>query len=131
MSNEIGLGELITKIKEELESTNKQSATFLVDKAELELQVTVSKGGDAEIEGSAEADLKINILSVDFLKLGKAGVKGKATRKSEREVVHTIKLSLTPAILSDKFMDILDPNEKDKLQEDTKKALFQGNQQKI
>ena len=61
ISDGIGLGELISKIKEELASTNKDSPVFMVENVELELQVTVSKGNEVKGSGKAEANLKINI----------------------------------------------------------------------
>ena len=54
LSENIGLSELITKIKKELESTNKDSPAFFVETAELELQVTFSKEIVGEVGGKSQ-----------------------------------------------------------------------------
>lgn len=60
LSNNISLSELIAKVKEELESTNKDSPVFLVEKAELEIQVTFSKEISGEVEGKAKSGLCVS-----------------------------------------------------------------------
>ncbi|MGK7876924.1 MAG: trypco2 family protein [Xenococcaceae cyanobacterium] len=125
MSHEIGLSELITKIKEDLERTNKKSPAFFVEKVELDLQVTVYKGGEAELQGQGEADLKINVLSVDLLKLGGVEASGKATGKLNREDVHKIKVTLTPAIgLSEEIWKRLESDLKEEIKDGTRKVLL-------
>ncbi len=127
LSKNIGLDELITKIKKELESTNKESPAFLVEKAELELQVTVSKEIVGEAEGKGKAELKVQVLSVDFLKLGELEGGGKVTGKSHREDIHKIKLTLTPAIsLTQEVWNRLEPNLQQKIQKATPKVVIQG-----
>lgn len=111
MSKEIGLAELITKVKEDLASTNKESPAFLVEKVELDLLVTVSKEGEVQAEGKAKADLKINVLSFDLFKLGEAEGSVIAKANLKREDVHTIKVTLTPAFLNQKLMDYLEQSD--------------------
>lgn len=118
-SNEIGLGELITKIKQELASTNKDNPVFLVENVELELQVTVSKENEIKGQSEVKADLKINILGADFFKLGEAKGSVDATKKRKQENIHTIKVTLTPAILNDKFMAKLTPDKRKEVEEST------------
>jgi hypothetical protein len=125
-SDGIGLGELISKIKEELASTNKDSPVFMVENVELELQVTVSKGNEVKGSGKAEANLKINVLSLDILNLGKAEGSVEATKKVNQEHIHKIKITLTPAILNDKFMASLPINTIKEIKEATPKVLIQG-----
>jgi hypothetical protein len=125
----IGLGELITKIKEELASTDTESPAFLVEKVELELQVTVSKEGEAELQGKGKADLKINVLSIDFLKLGELEGSGQVTGKMARENVHKINLTLTPAVLNDKLMAMLNPEQRKEYIEAFSKLIVQGSEE--
>ncbi len=128
MSKEIGLAELITKVKEDLASTNKESPAFLVEKVELDLMVTVSKGGEVQAEGKAKADLKINVLSFE-VKAGEAEGSGTVKGNLKREDVHTIKVTLTPAILNQQLMDYLresDPETLKKLEEAAKNIILQG-----
>lgn len=134
MSKEIGLAELITKIKEDLASTNKESPAFLVEKVELDLQVTVSKEGEVQAQGKAKADLKINVLSFDVLKLGEAEGSGTVKGNLKRENVHTIKLTLTPAFLNPALMDYLkksDPETAKKVEETITKISLQGTQERF
>jgi hypothetical protein len=133
MSKEIGLAELITKVKEDLASTNKESPAFLVEKVELNLQVTVSKGGEVQAEGKAKADLKINVLSFE-VKAGEAEGSGTVKGNLKREDVHTIKLTLTPALLNPQLMDYLeksDPETAKKVKESLTKINLQGSDDEI
>ena len=134
MSKEIGLVELITKIKSELASTNKESPAFLVEKVELDLQVTVSKGGEVQAQGEAKADLKVNVLSFDLFKVGEAKGSGTVKGNLKREDVHNIKLTLTPAFLNPQLMDYLeksDPETAKKIKESLKTIPLQGPQERI
>ena len=126
-SGNIDLSELISKIKKELESTNKNSPAFLVEKAELELQVTFSKEKTGELEGKGKAELKVQVLSIADLKLGELEGGGKVTGKSHREEVHKIKLTLTPAIgLRQEVWERLEPDVQKKIQIATPKIVLQG-----
>ncbi|MEA5467648.1 trypco2 family protein [Spirulina sp. 06S082] len=129
MSEEIGLAELITKIKEDLAKTNKESPAFLVEKIELDLQVTVSKGREVQGSGEAKIEPQINIFSLDVLKLGEAGISGEAKASLNREDIHSIKITLTPVFLNEKLMDYLeksDPETAKKVEESVKKINLQG-----
>ena len=91
--NEIGLGEFIAKVKEDLKPTE-DSPIFFLEKVELEIHVTVSQ--EVSGEAKAKADLKINVLGADFLKFGEAEVGGKASGIIQKQAVHTIKATLSP-----------------------------------
>ncbi len=80
MSNKIGLSKFIAKVKEELKPIE-NSPIFFLEKAELEIHVTVSQEGSLEGEAKGKADLNINVLGVDLLKLGEAEAGGKASGK--------------------------------------------------
>lgn len=132
LSKNIGLNELINKIKEELESTNKDSPAFFVEKAELELQVAFSKEIVGEAEGKGKAELKVQVLSVDFLKLGELEGGGKVTGKSNREDIHKIKLTLTPAIgLNQEVWNRLKPDLQQKIQEATPRIVLHADDDDI
>ncbi len=127
MSSDIGLSELINKIKEELAATRKESPVFFVEKVELELQVTVSRSTEVKGQGEAKTDLKINVLSVDILKLGEAKAVAEATGTMERENAHKINITLTPAILNKELMNNLSSETKDVIVEKFKQIILQGN----
>ena len=131
ISDGIGLGELISKIKEELASTNKDSPVFMVENVELELQVTVSKGNEVKGSGKAEVDLKINVLGADFFKLGEAKGSAEASRKVNEENIHTIKITLTPAILNQEFMASLPKDKQEAIKKVTTGIVLQGGNEKI
>jgi hypothetical protein len=134
MSQGIGLSELITKVKEDLASTNKESPAFLVDKVELDLQVAISKEVGVEGQAKAKADLKINVLSFDLFKVGEAEATGTATGSLKKENVHTIKVTLSPAILNQQLMDYLkqsDPETLKKVEESWKRIGLQGTEEGI
>ena len=132
LSNNISLSELIAKVKEELESTNKDSPVFLVEKAELELQVTFSKEISGEVEGKGKSELKVQVLGVDFLKMGEIEGAWKVARKANRENVHKINLTLTPAInLSEEAWKRLKPELQQKIEEATPKVILQGGDEDI
>ncbi|MEA5574937.1 trypco2 family protein [Anabaena sp. UHCC 0451] len=126
--NEIGLGELISKVKEELASTNKDNPVFIVESVELELQVAVSKEQEVKVEGKAKADLKINVLSFDFFKLGEAEGTVSGSTKTNNETIHTIRITLTPAILNDDLMAKLTPDSRKKVEKNTE-LIFQSSHQ--
>lgn len=131
MSSDIGLSELINKIKEELAATRKESPVFFVEKVELELQVTVSRSREIKGQAEAKADLKINVLSVDILKLGEAKAVAEATGTMERENAHKINITLTPAILNKDFMNNLSSAKQDQVKEQTEKILMHGEDDEI
>ncbi|MDJ0617065.1 MAG: hypothetical protein QNJ63_10015 [Calothrix sp. MO_192.B10] len=132
LSKNIGLNELITKIKNELESTNKDSPAFFVEKAELELQVTFSKEIVGEAEGKGKTELKVQVLSVDFLKLGELEGGGKVTGKSSREDVHKITLTLTPAIgLNQEVWNRIKPDKQEEIKAAASKVVIQGDDDDI
>lgn len=129
--NEIGLGELISKVKEELANTNKDHPVFIVENVELELQVAVSREQEAKVEGKAKADLKISVLSLDFFKLGEAEGTASGSRKTNHENIHTIRVTLTPAILNQGFMDKLTPAARQEIIKNTPGILLQGENDEI
>lgn len=126
----IGLSELIDKVKQELTKTNKDNPVFMVENVELELQVSISREIEIKGQGEAKVDLKINVLGADFLKLGEAKGAAEATRKVNHENIHTIRVTLTPAILNDKFMDNL-PDKIAKEVKNNTSPLLQGDNEEI
>jgi len=131
MTDEIGLGELITKVKEELLQTNKLLPALLVEKVELELQVTISKTG--KVSGSAEgkAELKINVFSLDIFKVGEGSLKANAERQNKRDDLHKVTVTLSPAVLNAEFMNSLDETTKQVVLEANKKINLQGDKDRI
>lgn len=125
-SPEISLSELINKVKQELASTDKKDPAFIVETVELELQVKVSKQIEVKGQGEAKADLKISILSADLFKLGEAKGSAEASRKVNQENIHKIRVTLTPAILNDDFMDSLEPEEQEEIKQATRKVIVHG-----
>ncbi|MBD2135808.1 hypothetical protein H6F47_26245 [Sphaerospermopsis sp. FACHB-1094] len=124
--NEIGLSELISKVKEELASTNKDNPVFIVESVELELQVAVSREIEIKGQGEAKVDLKINVLGADFLKLGEAKGSAEASRTVNQENIHTIRITLTPAIENENLMKTLPPEEQKKIRDNTPRIVLQG-----
>ena len=108
METGIGLGDLITKIKQELKSTDKRSRAFLVEKVELELKVLVSREGSAKFKGQVKSDVKISILSFDLFKVGEVQGGAQISGELGRQDIQTIKLTLTPAILNQELMKNLE-----------------------
>ena len=125
MSNEIGLGEFIAKVKEDLKPTE-DSPIFFLEKAELEIHVTASQEGTAEGEAKGKADLKINVLGVDLLNLGGVEVVGKASGTLQRQDVHTIKVTLTPIFTKEEIKFTLSEEERKKIIADSKKKIMRG-----
>lgn len=125
MSAQIGLGAFIAKVKEELKPIE-DSPIFFLEKAELEINVTVSQEGTAEGKVKGKADLKINVLGAD-VKLGEAEAGGEASGKLQRQKVHTVKVTLTPILSKEEIISTLSKEEKDKLNK-TSKVLFRGGQ---
>ena len=125
MSNGIGLGEFIAKVKEDLKPTE-DSPIFFLEKAELEIHVTVSQEGSLEGEAKGKADLKINVLGVDLLKLGKAEVGGKASGKLQRQDVHTLKVTLTPILTKEEIKSTLSKEELEEIGAAIKKKIMRG-----
>jgi hypothetical protein len=124
MSNKIGLGEFITKVKEELKPAE-DSPIFFLEKAELEIHVTVSQEGTLEAEAQGKADLKINVLGVN-VKLGEAGAGGTASGKLQRQKVHTIKVTLTPILTKEEIKSTLSREELDKIRAESRKKIMRG-----
>ncbi|MEM1368523.1 MAG: trypco2 family protein [Cyanobacteria bacterium P01_H01_bin.15] len=131
MGNEIGLGELITKIKKELQSTDKASRAFLVEKVELELQVLVSKDVDAELQGQAKSDIKISVLSFDLFKVGEIQGSARVSGEMGRQDIQNIKLTLTPAVLNKDLMDSLEDATLEEVKKGTEKTVLQGDGDRI
>ena len=124
MYHKIGLGEFITKVKEELKPTE-DSPIFFLEKAELEIHVTVSQEGTLDVAAQGKADLKINVLGAD-VKFGEAGAGGTASGKLQRQKVHTIKVTLAPILTKAEIKSTLSPKELDKIKAETKKKIMRG-----
>ncbi|MCC5599416.1 trypco2 family protein [Nostoc favosum] len=125
-SNDIGLSELIAKVKEELANTNKESPVFFVEKIELELQVTISRDNETKTQGKAKAGWKIFVVS--------GGLEGskEATTKMKRENIHKIKVTLTPAILTtEEIWKRIDPKLQKKISDSTSQTVIHGDDDKI
>ena len=121
--NEIGLGEFIAKVKEDLKPTE-DSPIFFLEKVELEIHVTVSQEGSLEGEAKAKADLKINVLGADFLKFGEAEVGGKASGITQNQAVHTIKATLSPILTKEKIMLGLSNEKLENIEKDSENIIF-------
>jgi len=127
----IGLGELIDKVKQELANTNKDNPVFMVSNVELELQVSVSREIEIKGQGEAKVDLKINVLGADLFKLGEAKGSAEASRKVNEENIHTIKITLTPAILNQEFMASLPKDKQEAIKNATIGIVLQGGNEEI
>ena len=127
MSNEIGLGEFIAKVKEDLKPTE-DSPIFFLEKAELEIHVTASQEVAGKGEAKGKTDLKLNVLGFDVLKLGEGEIVGGASGKLQRQDVHTIKVTLTPILSKEEIKSTLSKKELDEVTKNSKK-LFRGEQE--
>jgi hypothetical protein len=130
MTDKIALGEFINTLKNELNLVNQDSKIFLIDKVDLEIQVTASR--KTSVKGSAEGklDIEINVIpGLSSVKFGEIGVSGEGSGEFTRQDVHTVKLSLTPAIFKKEFNELLDETELEELQKNTKKKVFLGSDQ--
>ncbi len=125
MSNKIGLGEFITKVKEDLKPTE-DSPIFFLEKAELEIHVTACQEGSVEGEAKGKADLKVNVLGVNLLKLGEAELGGKASGKLQRQDVHTIKVTLTPILTKEEIKNTLSEEELKKVIKSSQEKIMRG-----
>lgn len=121
--NEIGLGEFIAKVKEDLKPTE-DSPIFFLEKVELEIHVTVSQ--EVSGEAKAKADLKINVLGADFLKFGEAEVGGKASGIIQKQAVHTIKATLSPIFTNEEMKSGLSKEELDEIRAKSISKIFRG-----
>lgn len=125
MSSEIGLSEFITRVKEDLKPTQ-ESPIFFLEEVELEIHVAVSKQGSLGGEIKGKADLKINVLGFDFLKLGEGGVGVKTFGELQRQDVHTIKVTLTPIFTKKEIMATFGEEELSQIREGIKKKIMRG-----
>ncbi len=125
MSNEISLSKFIAQVKEDLKPTE-DSPIFFLEKAELEIHVRVSQETALEGDAKGKADLKINVLSVDLLKLGEVEAGVEASRKLQRQDVHTIKVTLTPILTKEEMKSTLNKEELQQIIESSKKKIMRG-----
>lgn len=73
MADEIGLSEFISKIKEDLKKAQQDSKVFLIDKVELEIQVTASRKGSLDVDGKGKLDIQVNVIPfLPPVKIGEA-----------------------------------------------------------
>jgi len=130
----IGLAELIEKVKEELRTPRQTAPMLLVDKVELEIHVAVEKKTTKGTEGSlgGKAELKLTVLNWDFLNLGKAEVdvnaKGLTSRESNRQDIHTIKVTLISLHKDAELMSQLSKEKREKVLERDINNFYRGDQ---
>ena len=128
MSEPIGLAELITKIKDELKQAQESDKVFIIDKIELEVKVGVLK--TAQQENNVQGKISLQLQVIPFLPFAKVGadtsVEGTESIEVARENVHTVKLSLSPAFLNEKFMDTLSEEQKQRLKKRNEEIIFRG-----
>ncbi|PSB31596.1 trypco2 family protein [Stenomitos frigidus] len=125
MSNEIGLGEFIAKVKEDLKPME-GTPIFFLEKVELEIHVTVSQESSLEGQAKGKVDLKINVLGVDLLKLGEGELTGKSSGKSQRQDIHTIKVALVPILTREEMVSSLNKEDSIKIKEGITKKIMRG-----
>lgn len=125
MYNEIGLGEFIAKIKEELEPTE-DSPVFFLEKVELEIHVTASQEGTVEGGAEGEAGLKVNVLGFDVMNLGGVTLRGTASGKLQRQDVHTIKVCLTPIFTKEEIKASLSDEKLKELKNSSMPKIMRG-----
>ena len=119
MSSEIGLSQLIQKVKQELLTTYASSGEddtplFSIDSVELELQVTVKQEGKGAI--------KINVLQFGGGELG-GGV--------SRDDVQKIKVQLSPLVNKENLLKVYyqkNPDKWKKFLETSVEALTKGSE---
>ena len=130
MTDKIALGEFINTLKNELNLVNQDSKVFLIDKVDLEIQVTASRKTSVEASAEGKLDIEINVIpGLSSVNLGTMGGSGKGSGEFTRQDVHTVKLSLTPAAFKKEFNEMLDATELKELQKNTKKKVFLGSDQ--
>lgn len=125
MSNEIGLGEFIAKVKDDLEPT-RGTPIFFLEKAELEIHFTVSKEVSLEGEIKGKADLKINVLGCDLVKLGELEASGKPSGTLQRQDIHTVKITLVPLFPKEEIMSDLDEAESKQIKKEVIGKTMRG-----
>lgn len=117
--NSIGLAELVEQVKKELLSTapgqTKDAPVLFVNSVELELQVTVKRGGTG--------GLKVNVVP-----LGGAEISGSISRDD----VHKVKVTLSPLFDKERLMEFYGAIHPDKIPSSVKRsleALFKGDEE--
>jgi hypothetical protein len=115
MSGKIGLAELIDKVKEELlfKVDDNKPPMFMVEKVELELNVTVTR----EETNEAKGELKVWVLSI-----GEG-----ASVKGGRQDVQKIKVTLDPLVSKDDYLKSLSIKEREKVINQGGKGIMKGN----
>lgn len=115
----IGLAELIEQVKRELVANapgqTKDAPILFVNSVELELQVTVKRGGTGGV--------KVNVVSV-----GGAEIGGSVSRDD----VHKVKVILSPLFDKERLMEFYGTLHPDKVPSSVKRsleALFKGNEE--
>ncbi|MGF1937590.1 MAG: trypco2 family protein [Nostoc sp. ChiQUE02] len=128
MSNKISLNEFIAQVKEDLKPTE-DTPIFFLEKAELEINVAVSKEGSLEGEVKGTSDLKISVLGVDFFKMGELQASGKASGKLERKDIHTIKVTLVPIFSNEEIKSSLTEDQLVEIKRGIKRKIMRGEQE--
>jgi Trypsin-co-occurring domain 2 len=119
--NSIGLAELIEQVKRELlatapgrtKDTPVLAPILFVNSVELELQVTVKRGGTGGV--------KVNVVSVGGAEIGGS---------ISRDDVHKVKVTLSPLFDKERLMEFYGTLNPDKFHSSVKQsleALFKGN----
>ncbi|OCQ99047.1 hypothetical protein BCD64_23730 [Nostoc sp. MBR 210] len=128
MLNRISLNEFIAQVKKDLSATE-DSPIFFLDKAELEIHVSVSHEDSFEGQIQGKSALKISVLGIDFLNLGELQASGKASDSLERQDIHTIKVTLVPIFTKEEMKTTLNPEEMRKIKAGIKSRIMRGTQE--
>ncbi|MBE9127017.1 MULTISPECIES: trypco2 family protein [unclassified Coleofasciculus] len=117
--NSIGLAELVEQVKRELLSTAprqaKDAPLLFVNSVELEIQVTVKRGGTGGV--------KVNVVPIGGAEIGGS---------ISRDDVHKVKVTLSPLFDKERLMEFYATLHPDKVPSSVKRsldALFKGNEE--
>lgn len=125
MINRISLNEFIAQVKKDLLPTE-DLPIFFLEKAELEINVTVAHEDSYEDQFQGKAGLKISVLGVDFLNLGEVQASEKASHNLQRQDVHTIKVTLVPIFTKEEIKTDLNDEEIRKIKWGVKRKIMRG-----
>jgi hypothetical protein len=118
--NPIGLAELVEQVKQELLSaapSKDNVPIFCVDSVELQLQVTVKRGGQGKV--------KVDVISVGGAEIG-GGI--------SRDDVHQVKVTLSPLFDKAKlveFYQTLHPNQVPSMVKDSLDGILKGSEENL
>lgn len=118
-TNSIGLAELVEQVKQELLSAapgqTKDAPVLFVNSVELELQVTVKRGGTGGV--------KVNVVSVGGAEIG---------GNISRDDLHKVKVTLSPLFDKERLLEFYGTLHPDQVPSSVKQsldALFKGNEE--